>query len=243
MTAVTDRCHACGARRAGSERLCGKCGSDLPDVPADTVSTPAPADGLGWSYRIPIVNNRFVWIRWGWAAVAFGAGFALVLGTPLVVAFSSTSGGVAFAVKLYAAIALLAAAVVIACALYAALGVSNAVTTRFALRPHGAVATTSEGASNNVEQAVLAIGGSFAQTRNLSAAASLLLPSSWEAAWKDVRRAEFDESRHVITLRRRWHHPVRLYVPPERFDDAAAFVRAHVPAPTRGRPSRSRLDR
>ena len=120
MTAVADRCHACGKRRTGDESLCERCGSALPALAAEPEAPPEPANGLAWSHRIPIVNNRYVWIRWGWAAVAFAVGFALVLGTPLVVAFGSTSGGMGFAVRLYVAIAIIAGLVVIGCGLFAA---------------------------------------------------------------------------------------------------------------------------
>ncbi|MBI2913547.1 MAG: hypothetical protein HYY03_06470 [Chloroflexi bacterium] len=200
-------------------------------MPGEPAPSPAPADGLAWSYRIPILNNRYVWVRWGWAALAFGLGFAIALGTPLVVFFAGANGGVGFALKVYAAIALTAGLGVVGLGLFAALAVANGVTTRFTLSSQGAAATTSESASESVENAALFWGGSSPQVRNLVAAASLLLPSSGEAKWEDVRRAQFDERRHVITLRRRWHHPLRLYVPPERFSEAAAFARDHV-APT-----------
>jgi len=202
----------------------GGLGVGIPPTPE-----PASADGLTWSYSIPILNNRYVWIRWGWAALAFGVGFAAVLGTLLVVMFASGNGGVMFAVKVYAAIALIAGLGVVGCGIFAALAVANGVTTRFTLSSQGAVATTSESVEDSVESAALLLGGSFKRARDISTAASLLLPSSGEAKWKDVRRAEFDERRHVITLRRRWHHPLRLYVPPERFSEAAAFARDQVP--------------
>lgn len=153
-----------------------------------------------------------------------------MLGTPLVVMFANGNGGVMFPVRLYVAIALIAGLSVVGLGLFAALAVANGVTTRFTLSPHGAAATTSEGASDSVEHAAWFLGGGSRQVRDITAAASLLLPSSGEAKWKDVRRAQFDERRHVITLRRRWHHPLRVYVPPERFSDAASFVRDHVPA-------------
>ena len=229
MGAVVDRCHACGTRRAGDERLCVKCGSELPALPPEPAPEPRPGEGLAWRHRIPILNNRYVWVRWGWAAFAFGGGFAAVLGTLLVVMFAGANGGVAFAVKVYAVIALIAGLGVVGLGLFAALAVANGVTTRFTLSSQGAAATTSESASDSVESAVSFLGGSSQRVRDITAAASLLLPSSGEAKWKDVRRAEFDERRHVITLRRRWHHPLRLYLPPERFSEAAAFARDQVP--------------
>lgn len=229
MGAVVDRCHACGTRRAGDERLCAKCGSELSALPPKPELPPAPVDGLTWSYSIPILNNRYVWVRWGWTALAFGAGFAALLGTLLVVMFASGNGGVMFAMKVYVVIALIAALAVLALGLFAALAVGNGVTSRFTLSSQGAVATTTENVSDSVESAALLLGGSFKRARDISTTASLLLPSSGEAKWKDVRRAEFDERRHVITLRRRWHHPLRIHVPPERFSEAAAFVRDQVP--------------
>ena len=231
MSAVAERCHACGAPRAGDgQRFCTKCGSALPASSAD----PEPTDGLAWSYRIPMLNNRYVWVRWAWAALGFGVGVAIVLGTPLVMMFASGNGGVAFAVKLYAVIALITGLVVVGSGVFAALAVANGVTTRFTLNSERALATTSDDVEDSVESAALFLGGSFDQASDISAAAALLLPSSGEVKWKDVRRAEFDDARHVITLRRPWHHPLRLYVPQEHFSDAASFVRDHVPAPAVG---------
>jgi hypothetical protein len=189
-----------------------------------------PGDGLAWSYRIPILNNRYVWRRWGWAALAFAVGFATVLGTPLVAMYAGANGGVMFGVKVYAAIALIAGLTVVGLGLFSALAVANGVNTRFTLSPDGAAAATSASASDSVESAALFLSGSSQTLRNISAAASLLLPSSGEAKWKDVRRAELDERRRVITLQRRWPNSLRIYVPPERFSDAASFVRDHVPA-------------
>jgi hypothetical protein len=193
-----------------------------------------PDDGLAWDYRIPILNNRYVWARWGWAALAFGAGFALVLGTPLVVAFAGGNGGCIFAVKVYAAIALIAGMGVVGLGMFAAVAVANGLTARFTLNAERAVAVASEGVSDSVEGAASMLGGSSRQVQNLTAAAALLLPQSGEAKWRDVRRAVFDERRHVITLRRRWPGSLRVYAPPERFTEAAAFVRAHLPTSARG---------
>ncbi len=204
-------------------------------MPGKPEPSPEVAEGLAWSYRIPILNNRYVWVRWGWAALAFGAGFAIVLGTPLVVLFADGNGGVGFAVKVYAAIGLISALAVVGLGLFAAVAVANGVSARFSLSPQGAVATTSESASESVENAASFWGGSSPQVHNLVAAASLLLPSSGEAKWKDVRRAEFDERRHVITLRRRWPYSLRIYVPPERFSEAATFVRERAAVSAQGR--------
>ena len=235
MSTVVDRCAACGTARAAGERLCAKCGSELPALPPDPGTSPDPAGALAWSYDIPVLNNRYVWVRWGWAALLSGTAFAVLLGTPLVVMFAAGNGGVTFAVKVYAVIALVAGLGAVGLGLFAALTVANSVTTRFALNPQSAVATTSEDPSAAVESAASLLAS--AQLRNVSAAAALLLPASGEAKWKDVRRAEFDERRNVITLRRRWHHPLRIYAPPETYGDAASFVREHAPA-TALRPDR-----
>ncbi len=228
MRVVGERCHACEARLAGDERFCVKCGAELPASPPSPEPSPGPVEGLAWSYRIPMLTNRYVWGRWWWAALGFGAGLAIVLGTPLVVMFADGNGGIAFAVKLYSAIAIIAGLSAIGLGIFSALVVANGVTTCFTLYSLGALATTSDDVEDRVEIGASFLGGSFDQASEISAAALLLLPATGEVKWKDVRRVELDESRHVITLRRPWHHPLRLYVPQEHFSGAVSFVRDHV---------------
>src|SRR3990172_8947855 len=109
------------------------------------------AEGLTWSHRIPILNNRYVWVRWGWAALAFGLGFSIVLGTPLVVVFAGANGGVAFALKVYVAIVLIAGLAVVGLGLFAAVVVANGVTSRFSLSPQRALPTTSQTLSESAQ--------------------------------------------------------------------------------------------
>jgi len=232
MVALVDRCHACGTLRDGQEvKFCAKCGAELPVAPAPE---PVPAGGIAWNYRIPVINNRYVWVRWCWAAFATGMGFGIVLGTLIVVMFGGSDqygGAVAFAVRIYLALGLIPAAVVIVCGLLAALVVSNDVSTRFELSPRGVVAQMSRQDSAGIQDAAWFLTRNARNASQAVQIASLLLPSGGNTQWKDVRRAEFDEVRRVITLRRRWHSPFRIYLPEQRFAEVAAYVREHLPSP------------
>lgn len=226
MVAIVDRCHGCGTKRRSMEqRFCAKCGAELPTAPEP--EAPPPAGGLAWNYRVPIINNRYAWVRWGWAALAFGGGFAAVLGTLIVVMFAANNGGVGFAIKVYLAIGLISGAVVIGAGFLSALGVGNDLAMAFALSPEGAMARVSEEEMESIENAASFFAGRTADAQQNAQIAALLLPPDGDAKWKDVRRVQFDEARRVITLRRRWHNPLRLYVPAERWDSAAAYVRSH----------------
>ena len=198
----------------------------MPDIPE---RPPEPEGGMAWDYRIPVVNNRYTWIRWGWVAVALAAVFVIPIGI-LAVMYGGSNGGAFFAVKLCAIVGIIAGATVVGLGLFSALGVSNDMMTRFALSPEGVV-----GRISKVEQASIQ-GAAWFLTTNAQTAqrnaqiAELLLPTGGDAKWKDVRRVQFDEPRHVITLRRRWHNPLRIYAPAARFGAASTFVREHVPA-------------
>lgn len=235
MVAIVDRCHSCGTkRRSMEERFCHKCGAGLPEAPPEMARP--PADGIAWSRAVPIINNRYLWIRWGWAALYFGAGFAVLLGTPLVVLYAEGNGGAGFAIKLFLVLGLVAAAVVIGAALFAAVSVGNRLMMAFVLSPVSAAARTSGKELEGVESAALLFAPGSRDARNSAQAAALLLPPEGEAKWKDVRRVQFDAPRCVITLRRRWRHPLRLYVVPGRWTEAEAFVREHAsPAAVAGK--------
>jgi hypothetical protein len=237
MVAVIYRCHQCGTPRASDEQLvCAKCGAELPVPP---VPEPAPDGGIAWTYRIPLLNNPYIWRQWAWTALAVGGGFAAVIGTFIVAVYGdSDANGIAFGAKVYAALGLIPGLMVIGYGLFAALGVSFGVTTRFALSPDGVVGRISKDAEGSIESSAWLFAGNTQDAQRNAQLASLLLPSGCDAKWKDVRRAEFDEHRNVITLRRRWHFPVRIYVPAARFAEAVAFVREHLPATARGVPPR-----
>ncbi len=228
MVAVVDRCHRCGALRDSDDQLvCAKCDAELPVAPAPE---PVPEGGIAWNYPIPILNNRYIWRQWAWTAAAVGGGAAVLFGTLIVVASDSD---ISVAVKIYAAIGLISGLVVIGYGLFASLGVSFRVTTRFALGPAGVVGRITKEAAGSIESTAWLFTNNARDAQRNQQITALLLPSGCDAAWKDVRGVEFDEPRHVITLRQRWHFPVRMYVPAARFGEVAAFVRDHVPGTAR----------
>ncbi len=235
MAAIRDRCHSCGTKRQSmDERFCSKCGAELPSAPAEAV--PPPPGGIVWNRRVPIINNRYAWIRWGWAALYFGVSFAAVLGTLIVVMFASTSGGVGFAIRVYLAIGLVSGAVVIGAGFLSALGAGNGLAMAFAVGTEGAAARTSGKEMEGIENASWLFSGSARDAQQNAQVAALLLPPEGEAQWKDVRRVQFDAAHGVITLRRRWRHPLRLYVPADRWSEVAAYVRSHSAATLRSEP-------
>jgi len=232
MVAVKTRCHACGQPRAESDQTCSKCGQPLPAFEAGTPVANAlaePPGGMAWAYRIPILNNRYSWIRWGWAALWFGLGFALALGVPLTVAFGSTDPddlrGIAM---LFGGTFVAVVLIVLGMGIWAGLVSGNHVEAAFVLEAEGlSVHTRDEGFLERAEQISLVLGSSFTEASRTAGGFEAMLPGDVSARWAQVRSADFDEGTSVITLHRRWHNPIRVYVPRERFAEASAYVRSH----------------
>ena len=226
MVAVVDRCHQCGTRRASVEQqFCEKCGSELPAPEA------GPADGMAWDYRIPLLDNRYTWIQWGWTALIAAVATSASLATLVVVASGSgPSEGMGYLLKVYVAAGLIAGATIIGYGLFAALGVGFGITIRFGLGPEGVLGVVTKKSAASLDSTAWMLTGNARTAQRNQQISALLLPSGCDAKWKDVRRAGLDEARHVITLRRRWHLAVRVYVPAKRFGEAAAFVRSHLPS-------------
>lgn len=184
---------------------------------------------MAWAYRIPILNNRYTWIRWGWAALWFGLGFALALGIPLAIAFGSTEPAdvraIAYlVVGTFGAVAL----IVLGMGAWAAIVAGNHVGAVFVLAPEGvSVRTRDEGLLERAEDIALVFGSSFAEARRGAAGLEAMLPGDSSAGWAKVRSVDFNSATSVITLHRRWHNPVRIYVPRDRFAEASAYVRIH----------------
>lgn len=232
MVAILDRCHSCGTRLADVDKFCSGCGAPRP-VPGEAALerlNPQPPGGIAWSYRIPILNNRYTWIRWGWAAFWFGLPFAALLTTILVLIVGEAStDGVVLATKLFVAIALVCAAIVIGLGIIAALLSGNRVASRATLTPEGCTLTVkSEGVVDAMESVAGAFTG-YDSARSTGNAMTLLLPGDGDTRWDKVRGVTVDPKRRVITLHRRWHNPLRLYVPADQFDAVATYVQRHVP--------------
>lgn len=232
MVAIKNRCHACGQPRAEADETCAKCGQPLPPIESEAPASDAvaePPGGMAWAYRIPILNNRYTWIRWGWAAFWFGIGFALAIGVPLTIAFGSTdSSDVRQMVLLFAGTFIVVVLVVLGMGAWAAIVSGNHVGAVFALEPDGLhVRTHNDGFLGRAEQISLVLGSSFSEARRTAGGFEAMLPGDVTARWAQVRSADFNERTSVITLHRRWHNPARIYVPRERFSEASAYVRSH----------------
>lgn len=232
MVALTNRCHACGQLRLETDQTCSKCGRALPPIADEAPATDRPAEpagGMAWSYRIPILNNRYTWIRWGWAALWFGLGFAFALGIPLTIAFGSTDpGDVRQIVLLFAGTFVLVVLIVLGMGVWAGIVSGNHVAAAFVLDPDGiSVRTRSESFLERAEQISLVLGSSYSGARRSAGGFEAMLPGDVSARWQQVRSADFNEGTSAITLHRRWHNPIRIYVPRERFAEASAYVRSH----------------
>lgn len=229
MVAVTDRCHACGARRGPSDEVCERCGERLP-APRSAVADPVrfertPA-GLAWGYRIPVIRNRYTWIKWGWVSLWAGVGLIVAATVGLVLLAPAHARDLAVLVSLALVLAFVATGFVVALGLFGAFGTGSAVQAWYSLDDQGV--SLSGPAPESVEGLLLAVSG-VQSARSTAETARALLPSNdGSARWDSVRRVQFDGPRHVISLRRRWHHPLRLYVSAEHFPEVAAFVRGHV---------------
>lgn len=230
MSKVRDRCHDCGAKRTAEAKFCTKCGAGLPAWAELEPGGPTePAGGMAWECRIPVITNRYTWIRWGWMAAAFGTGFALVLGVPLMIAFGSRDEA-ATMTKVVVAIFALAALVVLGLGLMAGVLCGNGVRAAYTFEPEGMrLVTRIGGFMDRAENVALAMGQGFTEAHQTAGAFEAMLPGDNDAKWAKVRAVQFDERRRVITLRRKWHNPVRVYVPADRWPAAVAYVREHVP--------------
>lgn len=234
MVAVTDRCHACGTRRAPSDQFCERCGQPLPEFrapstdPSGFEQTPA---GLTWVYRIPVVTNRYTWIKWGWVSLWTWVGLTTAAIALLILLAPSHGKDPMVLVRLAGALAFVATCLIVALGLFGALVAGGGVQARYALDSRGvAISGPMPGSGEGMLMA-------FTDPRSAQSTAETaraLLPSNdGSARWDSVRRVEFDDTRHVISLRRRWHHPLRIYVPTEHFQEVGAFVRTRF-STTRG---------
>ncbi|MEP7216252.1 MAG: hypothetical protein ABI782_08365 [Anaerolineaceae bacterium] len=170
----------------------------------------------------------------GWAAFWAGIGTSVPLTALLLAMFGDASAsGIVFGVKLFVVLAVIPILTVLGLGLFGALLSGNGVVSRITLTPEGcAVAVKEQGLLGSIENVALTVGSSYANSRSTASAVVALLASEGDTKWKDVRRVEADARRHVISLRRRWHNPLRLYVPSEQFQETAQFVQAHVPRPS-----------
>jgi hypothetical protein len=234
MVAILNRCHGCGNQLLDSDKFCSRCGVERskPTEAALEAMNPQPPGGMAWSYRIPLLNNKFTWIRWGWTAFWSGLGLSLPLTALILAMFGEFSGdGAVFALKLFLVIAAIPAGTVLVVGLFAALISGNGIASRTTLTPQGCVVSIKEeGVTGAVENVAFLLGSKYQSAREAGGAAAILLPNEGDTEWGKVAKVEFDPRRRVITLRRRWHNPLRLYAPGERFPEAVRYVREHVPA-------------
>jgi hypothetical protein len=71
------KCEKCGSTIEGGD-FCPVCGASTPNQPAAAIETAAAGAKPAWARDIPIVNNRYVWIHWGWACLLFVGIFTVV---------------------------------------------------------------------------------------------------------------------------------------------------------------------
>lgn len=195
----------------------------------------ATSEELAWTRNIPIVSNRYVWIHWGWASLLFVGIFTVLFAIGAAVFAPGTSYTLDTLIRIYVVLAILIAGAVIGTGLFGALSVTNKLTSTFTLNVEGA---RSEVASYSGEVRGLAtlFGEKGGDATATAWSVGALLPESGAYEWKDIRSADYDERRHVVTLHRGWHRRLRLYATPENYEEVAAFVRGHVHRPLTGVP-------
>jgi len=195
----------------------------------------ATSEGLAWTRDIPIVNNRHVWIHWGWAVLLFVGLFSVAFGAgaALLVPDSDLSAGTV--VRIYLVLVIVVVGFIIGMGLFGALSMLNKVTSNFTLDAVGARSEV-ELYSGKVVSLAWRFGEKRGEATGTAAGVGMLLPESGYYEWKDIRGADYDSRRCVVTLRRGWHRQLHLYTTPENYEEVAAFVHGHVDRPATGAP-------
>lgn len=179
-----------------------------PETPDETVTT--------WTYRVPILNNRFM--MWDMVRVVV---ISALLGYLTIIVM-----GLLFAGELvlmpFAFMALISGIVFVAYLLAGVL-LGNHINLWFGVGPAG-VAWASSKREQRINRAAAMIGVLGASASTAGTGMLAIATESGALPWADVYRAIEYPDRRVITIRNSWRSVVRLYCTPENWDSVCAVV-------------------
>lgn len=175
---------------------------------------------LTWAYDIPLINNRF--IVWDWLCamlITVGIVILVVLG---IVAFeesvelSDLAGTeVVFAI---------AFGVLTVLSLLAALVMGNHVSAQFTLDAQGVTFETGR-RERTISRLAIVLGILSGRPGMVGAGALVASRERERHPWQEVRKVTVHNGPRVVSLSDSWHVFMRLYCPPELFEEVVHRVR------------------
>jgi hypothetical protein len=183
------------------------------------VALPHDADALTWSYRIPLINNRFIlWDYFRALAATFAIVIAIILGLVIFtedVRLRDLAGMELVLPGVFG--------VFLIVSLIAALILGNHFNATFTLDKDGVVFETG-GRERTIGRLGLVLA--ILSGRPGLAGAGLVAASREveRHAWNEVRRVRVYRGPRVVCLSDSWHCFMRLYCPPDLFDEVVQRV-------------------
>jgi hypothetical protein len=182
-----------------------------------------PESRISWEYRIPVIKNIFLWYDiLKLYAIVYVVCVALLATIFLV---SGDAAGIGPIARIFAWVCggLAAASLVIAFIWYA-----NRIRVRFTMSAKGVLYETLERKDVRANRLLILFG---LLTGKPGAAGTGLIAASRETElipWRDVKKAKMHPAHGVISLMSRWRVLTRLYCPPERYGEIAAYAAGRI---------------
>jgi hypothetical protein len=232
--AATERtatvCPDCGSGQNATAQFCDRCGAKLSDGArvsewgSDAAANePGGSDEpLSWTYDIPLINNRF--IVWDWLCAVLVTLVIVIVAILGIVVFDESVELTDLAgtdVVLAIAFGALALA-----SLIAALVMGNHVSAEFTLASHGVTFQTGHRERTMMRLAVV-LGVLSGRPGMVGAGAFAVSREREHHPWGEVRKVTVHPGPRVISLSNSWRVFMRLYCPPELFDEVVRRVRAN----------------
>jgi hypothetical protein len=183
-------------------------------------------EDLRWTQTMPLVNNRYVLMHWGWACLFCVSIFTVVFVAGAAVFAPGTSYSLDTLVRVYVVLSFVISAAVLGLGLFGALSVANKLTAEFTLNAQGAKSDYGD-YSRQIYSLARFFGEKGANATSTAGTAEMMLLQSSYYDWKDVRSADYDAKRYVITLHRGWHRKLLLFATSENYQQVSAFVQRH----------------
>ncbi|MDH7490349.1 MAG: hypothetical protein QHH80_12700 [Anaerolineae bacterium] len=175
---------------------------------------------LSWDYALPLATNPFMW----WDFLRVVAASLLIM--ELLVFLMSLAAGDPILLP-PALLALVAGILAALFAVATTLVYGNRYHARFTLDARGA--QMEDAGQGRRFRWLMVVLGLMARRPGVAMSATAG-PSGYgeRVDWRDVRRVTVHRRLHVVTLSNSWRALLRLYCPPERFEQAAAYAQSRV---------------